>query len=126
MGAQLVSAIPRLKGDAEPVVCGVCRRRATGLGQSPRQGAPVLWLCSNLECQSVSRKVYSMSERLLDAYEVQARAEAGQHAGEYLDTIGKTKLDDLSPEEWFTFLDKVLFGFEHSLRRRFVEGAAPF
>lgn len=62
----------------------------------------------------------------LDAYETAARDEAGEMAGAYLDSLGKTDLASLTEEEWRTFLHQVIVGFEASLRRRFLARAAPF
>lgn len=121
-----MSAIPRLKQDRWHVACGVCRRRADGLGYAPPVGRPVLWLCDDPACLKLGKTVFHMPEPVLDAYEARARDEAGQDAGGYLDELGVTDLEKLRPEEWRVFLDKVILGFETSLRRQLTEGAAPF
>ena len=117
----------RVKGDREPVICGVCRRRAnTGFGWAGSQGRPILWTCDDPVCGAVARSVYEMPRLDLDAYEQRARDEAGQAAGAYLEGIGKTDLGELSQDEWRRFLDQVLVGFETALRRYYAERAAPF
>ena len=122
-----MSAISRIKGDPEPVICGVCRRRATtGLGWAGKQGKPIMWLCDDADCGQLARSVYEMSRKQLDAFEIAARNDAGDEAGAYLEKIGKTDLATLTEAEWFEFLRQVLFGFEASLRRRFLEARAPF
>lgn len=120
------TAVSRVKGDPEPVICGVCRRRAWGIGWAGRQGRPVLWMCDDPDCQSVARTVYEMPKSQLDAFEEDARDEAGEMAGAYLDTLGKTDLASLTEDEWKAFLHQVLVGFETSLRRRFTAHVAPF
>ena len=123
----MVTAVSRIKGDPEPVLCGVCRRRATtGLGWAGRQGKPVMWLCDSPECGQSARSVYEMPQSTLDAYEQTARNEAGDLAGAYLDGIGKTDLASLTETEWRAFLDQVVVGFEASLRRQLLANAAPF
>jgi len=118
--------VTRIKGDPEPVICGVCRRRAYGYGYAGRQGRAILWTCDDPDCWSVSRSVYEMPKSSLDEFEKAARDDAGALAGQYLDRIGKSDLGALTKEEWQTFLHQVLVGFEDSLRRRFLENAAPF
>ncbi|MGU3417670.1 DUF6511 domain-containing protein [Methylobacterium sp. D54C] len=121
------TAVSRVKGDPEPVICGVCRRRAnTGFGWAGQQGKPVLWMCDDPACQQVAKVVYAMPTLELDAYEQKARDEAGEMAGAYLDSLGKTDLASLTAEEWATFLHQVIVGFEASLRRHYMERAAPF
>ncbi len=62
----------------------------------------------------------------LDRYEQRARDAAGERAGAFLDAIGKTDLATLTPEEWATFLQQVLVGFEDELRRMLLARTAPF
>jgi hypothetical protein len=40
----------------------------------------------------------------------------GEMGGEYLDSIGKTDLETLQPEEWLTFIEAVVTGYCDSLR----------
>lgn len=121
------TVLSRVKGDPEPVICGVCRRRATtGLGWAGQQGRPILWLCDDPICGTMARSVYEMPKLKLDAFEEAARDKAGEMAGAYLDGIGKTDLATLSADEWATFLHQVIVGFEASLRRQFLKNAAPF
>ncbi|MFH6786294.1 MULTISPECIES: DUF6511 domain-containing protein [Methylobacterium] len=120
-------AVARVKGDREPVICGVCRRRAnTGFGWAGKQGRPVLWLCDSPECGRAARSVYEMPTIELDRYEQRARDAAGERAGAFLDAIGKTDLATLTPEEWATFLQQVVVGFEDELRRMLLARTAPF
>lgn len=121
-----MSAIPRLKQDHWHICCAVCRRRATGLGYAPDRSRQVLWLCENPTCLSLGRTVFHMPEKSLDAFEARARHEAGENAGAYLDEIGVTNLEQLNVEQWQAFLDKVIMGFEVSMRRQLTEHAAPY
>ena len=40
----------------------------------------------------------------------------GRYGGEYLDSIGKTDLETLKPEEWLTFIEAVVTGYCDHLR----------
>lgn len=121
------TAVSRIKGDPEPVVCGVCRRRATtGFGWAGRQSSRIMWLCDDPICGQLARTVYEMPKLKLDAFEEAARDDAGEMAGSYLDSIGKTDLATLTADEWATLLHQVIVGFEASLRRRILGNAAPF
>ena len=40
----------------------------------------------------------------------------GEVGGEYLDSIGKTDLEALQPDEWLTFIEAVVTGYCDSLR----------
>ena len=40
----------------------------------------------------------------------------GAMGGEYLDSIGKTDLETLKPEEWLTFIEAVVSGYCDHLR----------
>ena len=124
-----MSAIPRLKKDQSwPIVCGVCRRRASGIGFAPGgyKPPPVLWLCDDPRCHRLGKTAYQMPECKMDEFESRARFAAGQDAGAYLDEIGKTDLETLSEREWLLFIDKVILGFEQSLREQLTKSAAPF
>lgn len=121
------TTVTRVKGDPEPVICGVCRRRAsTGCGWAGQQGKPILWLCDDPVCGAMARSVYEMPKDHLDAYEQRARDEAGDAAGAYLDGLGKSDLASLTQDEWRGFLDQVIVGFETALRRYYLDRAAPF
>jgi hypothetical protein len=59
----------------------------------------------------------------------------GQLGGEYLDSIGKTDLESLSPEEWLTFVEAIVTGYCDHLRApaardeehlRHLDPGAPF
>ena len=62
----------------------------------------------------------------LDAYEEAAALEAGAEAAAYLEECGTTDLAKLKDNEWREFLRRVLTGFEQSLRRKILNGEAPF
>jgi hypothetical protein len=48
--------------------------------------------------------------------EQQALQTAGDLAGEYLDSLGRTDLALLTPAEWATLLEVIVTGFSDSLR----------
>ena len=57
-----------------------------------------------------------MARRTIDEYEGRALEDGGNAGGEYLDSIGKTDLAQLKPEEWSTFLGCILQGYAESMR----------
>ncbi len=48
--------------------------------------------------------------------EQNAMTHAGQMGGEYLDSIARSDLASLSPEEWRTFIEAVITGYCDHLR----------
>jgi hypothetical protein len=48
--------------------------------------------------------------------EEEAITAGGQEAGAYLDSIGKTDLADLTPEQWSRFLGTFLGGYSNAMR----------
>lgn len=48
--------------------------------------------------------------------EVAAMEAAGVNGGEYLESISKTDLATMTPEEWMTFIECVCTGFVEHLR----------
>jgi Family of unknown function (DUF6511) len=115
----------------EPTACAVCRRRAVWLGYAPLREwmapkGPVVWLCDDKHCHRAVRSIYTMPAPNLDAYEEAAALEAGVEAAGYLEECGTTDLAKLKDDEWREFLRRVLTGFEQSLRRKILNGEAPF
>ena len=102
--------------------CFVCRRRADGIGIGNEKR--VGWMCS--ECASVGKVVYHMPDREFDIYEQRAIERAGEKAGDYLDTLGKTDLGNLTKTEWRLFLNTVVRAFGDAIRSEINSGKAPF
>jgi len=101
-------------------------REATGIGYSTRMGAPVAWLCEDCKLTDLGRVVYHMSARDLTFHEARALVEAGDKAGEYLESIGKTDLASLSETEWLKFLKTVFEQYAQTMRDRLLNHVAPF
>ena len=107
-------------------VCFICKRRHDNIGYSPHDRAPIKWVC--WECldethqpdtngtSSKLPRLYHMARRALDDYERRALEDGGNAGGEYLDSINKTDLAELDPEEWREFLGLVLRGYADSMR----------
>jgi hypothetical protein len=122
-----MSASPRqLYSDPLPVVCAVCRRESFGLGHSVGSSGPIMWICDNPNCITAGRTVYSMSGKDFHGHEMMARKVAGEVAGAYLDEIGQTDLAALTIEQYFTFVERIITGFEEEMRRRILQLEAPF
>jgi hypothetical protein len=62
----------------------------------------------------------------LDRLEQAAALEAGAEAGAFLEECGTTDVAQLVPEQWQEFLRRLFIGFEKTLRRKILEGEAPF
>lgn len=93
--------------------CFICKRRHSNLGVAPYERAPIKWFCDAHLGNTNLPKVYHMR---LDKYEEQALEDGGNAGGEYLDSINKTDLASLEPEEWSRFLGLVLQGYADSMR----------
>jgi hypothetical protein len=115
----------------EPTVCAVCRRRAIWIGYAPVTKSlapltPPIWLCGDTKCSHAARSVHTMPGPDLDAYEKAAVLEAGAEAAAFLEGCGTTDLAKLQDKEWQEFLRRIVTGFEKSLRRKILDGTAPF
>jgi hypothetical protein len=82
--------------------CLRCNRQARIWVSDP--GKPADWFCSKL-CVERGKMVDPT------AAEVAGMVEGASRGGEYLDSIGKTNLAALSPDEWMTFIESVCTGF---------------
>ena len=67
--------------------------------------------------------------------EKEAFVRGGEMGGDYLDSIGKTDLETLQPDEWLTFVEAVVTGYCDHLRElaawdeehpRKLDPGAPF
>ena len=54
-----------------------------------------------------------------------AAGKGGDEGGAFLDSIGKTNLETLSPDEWYEFLRRVVAGYRKALVAD-LKGEAPF
>ena len=111
----------------DPEICGVCARSATGISYAPqgRQNNPIMWLCDDLGCIKIARASYDMKQDQFTRIESMASGDGGMEGGMYLDTIGKTDLAELSPDEYFEFCRRLVAGYRKGLAKRTAE-EAPF
>lgn len=93
--------------------CFICKRRHDNLGVSASERHPIKWACKPCLTSVNLKKVYHMR---LDDYEERALEDGGNAGGEYLDSINKTDLAELAPEEFRHFLSLVLQGYAESMR----------
>lgn len=105
----------------DPADCVACKRHAIGLGIGNPGGSP-RWICE--DCVPLARELRAVTK--FDQYELIARRDAGDKAGEFLDAIGKSDLADMTEGEWLEFLGKVINEFGLSIRRQVSEMSAPF
>jgi hypothetical protein len=67
-----------------------------------------------------------MTKDILTRIERQSMLAAGDKAGAYLDSIGKTDLAQLTAEEWEAFLAHAFNAFGDEMRTRIGAEKAPF
>lgn len=109
----------------DPCLCAVCRRPATGLGHMDREDDRIVWTCGNKTCLSAIRKVANMTKKQIKAFELEAGRAAMEQAGPYLDSIGKTDLALLSPNEFDEFIRTFISAYQDAMRERFKD-EVPF
>lgn len=110
----------------DPIICGVCRRRAVALAYRPSAKSPLMWLCEHNDCHSLAKEVYRMAQDRLDIYERSASLKAGEEIGIWLDSIKKTDLAQLTAHEWDEFCHRFVIAYTDELRRTILLGGAPF
>jgi hypothetical protein len=66
-----------------------------------------------------------MSQPDFDPIETDALGHAGAAGGQYLDSIGKSDLEKLTPNEWTHFLELVVDGFGCRMRERLCAPHVP-
>lgn len=105
--------------------CWLCRRRDEGLGFITSGWNPrITWTC--IAHIPLHKKALPMPSKEYDRYEQDALQEAGDAAGEYLESIKKTDLATLDPVEWITFLRKVIDTFGEDLEKQLEKREVPF
>lgn len=103
------------------MLCDLCRREARGFGWfdaergvgDPRRDASRRRLCSRA-CQDLCHRRRGMIDPTPN--EQRALQTAGDLAGEYLDSLGRTDLALLTPAEWATLIEVIVTGFGDRLR----------
>ncbi|BAE49161.1 conserved hypothetical protein [Candidatus Terasakiella magnetica] len=99
------------------MICAVCNREGRGFGFIPRlarlRGPPEA-ACSMTCLDTIARWRRTMIDPTPN--EITAMEHGGQMGGEYLDSIAKTDLAALSPEQWQTFVEAVITGYCDHLR----------
>ena len=102
-------------------LCAVCRREPRGFGwfnawltvDNPGRDQSYRELCSKL-CQDLCHRRRGMIDPTPN--ERAAMAHGGAMAGEYLDSLGKTDVAQLSVEEWHTLIEVIVTGYCDHLR----------
>lgn len=94
--------------------CGICGRRADGIGHAIDGRMPAIWVCNDCGPER-ARQVARMRD--FDLCERKAFALAAQRAGQFLDTIGKTDFACLTREEYEAFLKTFQTHFVEEIRR---------
>ena len=99
------------------MICAVCRREARGFGFDPllaRRLRGKRAVACSMQCLHIVAEANGMIDATPN--ERAAMQAGGELGGEYLDSIGKTDLSALTPEEWHAFIEAVVTGFCDYLR----------
>lgn len=107
------------------VLCGCCGRTATGFGYAPKTGQSILWVCDDPQCLQIAKDSYTMKQDQFTRIESLASGRGGEAGGEFLDSIGKTDLATLTPDEWFEFCRRIVAGYRKGMVE-LVKEEAPF
>lgn len=99
--------------------CPVCRR-ASGAVRLDIAGEPLHQFCSK-ECAMA----YMTRGAPLARHEEDAIRKGGDAAGAYLDSLGKTDLASMTPEEWRRFCEALFVATCDSLRK-YADDGVPF
>lgn len=94
--------------------CGLCGRRADGIGFSPSGRPPAIWVCEGCG-PGRARAAARLPD--YDIVERKAFTRAAKRAGAFLDTLGKTDLARLTVEEYEGFLRAFQTHFVEEIRR---------
>ncbi|MGU3286483.1 hypothetical protein [Methylobacterium mesophilicum] len=107
-----------------PESCFVCRRRADGLGVM--KGNRIGWLCQQCADGGFGTRTIRMPVREFDRYEAGAvRRAAEGRAGAYLDSLGRTDLAELHPQEWHHVCRLIIEDFGEGIRAEIGEMPLP-
>lgn len=111
---------PTATRTGDPTTCFCCGRQAAPIGIGGQHEPK--YLCH--QCLDIVESIVRVKR--FTPYEYNAIAEAGEKAGEYLDSINKTDLAELEQEEWRVFCRIMIEEFGNALRKQIVNGEAPF
>jgi hypothetical protein len=92
--------------------CAVCRRAARGFSFNPRLSGhrgDTLMACSMAHLDHISRSYPKMIDP--NEHELAAMEHAGEMAGEYLDSLGKSDLAAMTADEWRTLIEVICGGY---------------
>lgn len=106
-------------------LCSCCQRTATGFGYAPRSGQTILWVCDDPQCLQIAKDSYTMKQETFTRLESLAAGKGGEEGGGFLDTIGKTDLASLTPDEWFELCRRIVAGYRKGLVE-LLKNEAPF
>lgn len=110
----------------DPAECWACKRMSDGLGLGPpdndKWNKNPRWVCA--DCVAIGKELRTV--RNLNPYEMTARRDAMEKVGEYMESVGKSDLNDFTEEEALKLVTTVIAEFGDSIRRQVGEMKAPF
>lgn len=109
--------------------CGVCGRRAIGLGHAPdayqNEKARIMWICDDQECIQIAKDTYSMKQDEFDRIERMALEDGQKAAEDYCDEIRIYDFRELSLAQAEEFSRRLVAGYRIALKTR-LRNEAPF
>ena len=105
-------------GTRDPLTCAVCRRRAGPSGYTERPAVKIIWLCEEPACLALGEVVWHMPSERFEPVEIEARNDAADAGGAYLEQLGRTDLATLSVDEYRELVRVVIVAFGDAMRAR--------
>lgn len=112
---------------SDSAICPCCRQPTWQpwgeFAYRPTTSHPFMFLCSNVKCQQLARKVYAMDAQTYNEIVEAAIWQGGVAGGELLGRLNKTDLGALSKPEYFEYLYTVYRATEEDLKKRIEDWA---
>jgi len=108
----------------DDTTCGICARQAIGIGFHNGGRSKIMWLCDDPFCLQTAMRNYDMKQDKFSRIESMAAQDGGQVAGHYLQTIDKTDMASLTPDEWAEFCRRLIAGYRKALANLTKQEAA--
>lgn len=106
-------------------VCASCAGQTVGFGVVAKYKNDILWCCGHPDCYVATLRTYTMPDKEFKRLEQIATVKGGEEAGEYLESIGKTDLAEMTEAEWEVFCLRLVGGYRWALHET-LKGEAPF
>lgn len=112
----------------DDAVCATCARSATGIGYAPpgKNNAAPLWVCDDPTCLQTAIESYQMKQDKFNGIEIVSCREGLIAGVEYLQTINKSDIYEMSEPEANEYARRMIAGYRKALKSGIENGEAPF